>query len=33
MDRVRRYVRFFSKYLAAPLVTEPAPAAAGQVAE
>jgi dipeptidyl aminopeptidase/acylaminoacyl peptidase len=24
MDRVRRYVRFFSKYLGAPLVTEPA---------
>lgn len=25
MDRVRRYVWFFSKYLKAPLVTEPAP--------
>jgi dipeptidyl aminopeptidase/acylaminoacyl peptidase len=27
MDRVRRYVRFFAKYLNAPLVTEPPPLA------
>jgi dipeptidyl aminopeptidase/acylaminoacyl peptidase len=33
MDRVRRYVWFFSKYLKAPLVTEPAPAVAPAVAE
>jgi dipeptidyl aminopeptidase/acylaminoacyl peptidase len=24
MDRVRRYVKFFAKYLKAPVVTEPA---------
>jgi len=24
MDRVRRYVRFFAKYLKTPVVTEPA---------
>jgi len=24
MDRIRRYVKFFAKYLNAPLVTEPA---------
>ncbi|MGH9874008.1 MAG: prolyl oligopeptidase family serine peptidase [Pyrinomonadaceae bacterium] len=33
MDRVRRYVWFFSKYLTAPLVTEPAAAPARTEAE
>jgi dipeptidyl aminopeptidase/acylaminoacyl peptidase len=33
MDRVRRYVWFFSKYLGAPLATEPAPAVAEQAAQ
>jgi len=33
MDRVRRYVWFFSKYLKAPLVTEPAPSVAPAIAE
>jgi dipeptidyl aminopeptidase/acylaminoacyl peptidase len=33
MDRVRRYVWFFSKYLTAPLVTEPAATVAQPVAD
>lgn len=33
MDRVRRYVWFFSKYLKAPVVTEPASAVAPPVAD
>jgi len=33
MDRVRRYVWFFSKYLKAPVVTEPASVAGAPVAE